>query len=91
MQVRVQSKNMKTAISNRGPGARFGLIAFLAAMVALPVARSQDTPYTQGAIPLIVMDDVPLRDAIRNLARQAGQNYIFGLFRNVPAVFHWAG
>ena len=68
---------MKPAISTRGPGARLGLIAFLAAMVALPVARSQDTPHTQGAIPLIVMDDVPLRDAIRNLARQAGQNYIF--------------
>lgn len=27
-------------------------------------------------IPLIVMDDVPLTDAIRNLARQAGLNYL---------------
>ena len=27
-------------------------------------------------IPLIVMDDVPLTDAIRNLARQAGINYM---------------
>jgi len=27
-------------------------------------------------IPLIVMDDVPLTDAIKNLARQAGLNYI---------------
>jgi type II secretory pathway component GspD/PulD (secretin) len=29
-----------------------------------------------AAIPLIVMDDVPLTDAIRNLARQAGLNYM---------------
>src|ERR1700694_382634 len=27
-------------------------------------------------IPLIVMDDVPLTDAIKNLARQAGLNYL---------------
>lgn len=31
---------------------------------------------TGGVIPLIVMDDVPLTDAIRNLARQAGLNYM---------------
>ena len=29
-----------------------------------------------SVIPLIVMDDVPLTDAIKNLARQAGLNYI---------------
>src|SRR5215471_17740089 len=29
-----------------------------------------------GTIPLIVMDDVPLTDAIKNLARQAGINYM---------------
>ncbi len=29
-----------------------------------------------GVIPLIVMDDVPITDAIKNLARQAGLNYI---------------
>ena len=29
-----------------------------------------------GVIPLIVMDDVPLTDAIKNLARQAALNYI---------------
>ncbi len=29
-----------------------------------------------AVIPLIVMDDVPLTDAIKNLARQAGLNYI---------------
>lgn len=31
---------------------------------------------TGAVIPLIVMDDVPLTDAIRNLARQAGINYM---------------
>jgi type II secretory pathway component GspD/PulD (secretin) len=36
-----------------------------------------DVPVQPGAlIPLIVMDDVPLTDAIRNLARQAGLNYM---------------
>lgn len=29
-----------------------------------------------NVIPLIVMEDVPLTDAIKNLARQAGINYI---------------
>src|SRR5436190_21617786 len=29
-----------------------------------------------AVIPLIVMDDVPLTDAIKNLARQAGLNYM---------------
>jgi len=31
---------------------------------------------TPAVIPLIVMDDVPLTDAIKNLARQAGLNYM---------------
>jgi type II secretory pathway component GspD/PulD (secretin) len=36
-----------------------------------------NAPVEPGAvIPLIVMDDVPLTDAIKNLARQAGLNYI---------------
>ena len=33
-------------------------------------------PQPGGIIPLIVMDDVPLTDAIKNLARQAGLNYM---------------
>src|ERR1039458_5213278 len=33
-------------------------------------------PQPSTVIPLIVMDDVPLTDAIRNLARQAGLNYL---------------
>ena len=40
-------------------------------------AGQTNAPAQPGAvIPLIVMDDVPLTDAIKNLARQAGLNYI---------------
>jgi type II secretory pathway component GspD/PulD (secretin) len=35
-----------------------------------------NAPAVGGTIPLIVMDDVPLTDAIKNLARQAGINYM---------------
>ncbi len=41
---------------------------------AVPVAAGTNT--TSVVIPLIVMDDVPLTDAIKNLARQAGLNYM---------------
>jgi type II secretory pathway component GspD/PulD (secretin) len=40
---------------------------------AAPVASA---PQSNSVIPLIVMDDVPLSDAIKNLARQAGLNYM---------------
>ena len=40
------------------------------------MAKASATPELGNLIPLIVMDDVPLTDAIRNLARQAGLNYI---------------
>src|SRR4051812_1718644 len=56
---------------------------------ASAVVAANDTPAPTNApsataggaqpgevIPLIVMDDVPLSDAIRNLARQAGLNYV---------------
>jgi type II secretory pathway component GspD/PulD (secretin) len=54
-----------------------------AAQAAAP-ASAPVTPITDPAaaaqpgaiIPLIVMDDVPLTDAIKNLARQAGLNYM---------------
>ena len=39
-------------------------------------AKANATPQPGAVIPLIVMDDVPLTDAIRNLARQAGLNYM---------------
>jgi Flp pilus assembly secretin CpaC len=42
-----------------------------------PAPARVASPAQPGAvIPLIVMDDVPLTDAIRNLARQAGLNYL---------------
>jgi Bacterial type II and III secretion system protein/Bacterial type II/III secretion system short domain len=56
-----------------------------AAQPAAPAAPAQDpaaapaanAPAQSGTIiPLIVMDDVPLTDAIRNLARQANINYM---------------
>jgi type II secretory pathway component GspD/PulD (secretin) len=44
---------------------------------APPQPISPNLLATPGAvIPLIVMDDVPLTDAIKNLARQAGLNYM---------------
>ena len=50
---------------------------------APPAAEARGRPQTcqrvaqpNAVIPLIVMDDVPLTDAIRNLARQAGLNYM---------------
>jgi type II secretory pathway component GspD/PulD (secretin) len=47
------------------------------APTAAPEAARPASPAQPGAvIPLIVMDDVPLTDAIRNLARQAGLNYL---------------
>src|SRR5450759_2561938 len=47
---------------------------------APPPAPEAATPSSiaqpDAIIPLIVMDDVPLTDAIRNLARQSGLNYM---------------
>jgi type II secretory pathway component GspD/PulD (secretin) len=40
------------------------------------VATVAGTNQPGNSIPLIVMDDVPLTDAIKNLARQAGLNYM---------------
>ena len=49
-------------------------IIIAAILSIIPVARSQQD--SSKNIPLIVMDNVPLMDAIKNLARQAGINYI---------------
>src|SRR6266481_1408666 len=43
---------------------------------ATPVSAASTTNISAPVIPLIVMDDVPLTDAIKNLARQAGLNYM---------------
>jgi len=50
-----------------------------------PAVAAQPTPNAEPAppakpdevVPLIVIDEVPLPDAIRNLARQAGLNFLF--------------
>lgn len=47
-----------------------------AAAEAAPVVAAAETAEPAPVIPLIVMDDVPLTDAIRNLARQAGLNHM---------------
>lgn len=50
-----------------------------AAPAAAPVTSADQAnaaPQPGAVIPLIVMDDVPLTDAIKNLARQAGLNYM---------------
>ena len=54
--------------------ALFGLMTLLVTGVLLPVASGQES--SKKTIPLIQMEDVPLKDAIRNLARQARLNYI---------------
>jgi len=41
-----------------------------------PAPTAANPAQTGPLIPLIVMDDVPLTDAIRNLARQSGINYM---------------
>ena len=56
--------------------AHFAFMILFAVGVVLPVARGQGTAKTPETIPLIQMDNVPLKDAIRNLARQAGLNFI---------------
>jgi type II secretory pathway component GspD/PulD (secretin) len=50
--------------------------ARLAAAETPPLANAAAVVQPGTIIPLIVMDDVPLTDAIRNLARQAGINYM---------------
>ena len=65
-----------------GPAAKSGDAATAQVAQAKPAAAESaaapaEAPVDAGAIiPLIVMDDVPLTDAIKNLARQAGLNYM---------------
>jgi len=64
-----------------GPAAKSGDAATAQVAQAKPAATESAAapavPVDAGAIiPLIVMDDVPLTDAIKNLARQAGLNYM---------------
>ncbi len=66
----------KTLGTNFRHLAHFGFMTLLALGVMLPAARGQQSAKTHETIPLIQMEDVPLKDAIRNLARQAGLNFI---------------
>lgn len=53
--------------------------------LVLPAREEEGSPGTTN-IPLIVMDDVPLADALRNLARHAGFSYMID-----PQLFeHWS-
>jgi hypothetical protein len=62
-------------------------IACLAALAVLPQTTfGQDVGGTKAVIPTIQMDNVPLTDAIRNLARQAQINYILD-----PALSDFSG
>src|SRR5207245_1698713 len=71
------SKKVKTRIANCKPEAGRWVVALLAAaVVGVQAARSQDTNHSKATIPVIQMDDVPLRDAIKNLARATDQNFI---------------
>ena len=61
----------------RGQRALWGCLIGATLLVAVPAfGLAQGTAKTNQPIPLIVMDEVPLEDAIKNLARQAGLNFI---------------
>ncbi len=60
----------------QAPSSAVTNLASTTSATAPEAATASGTPSPSGTlIPLILMDDVPLTDAIRNLARQAGINY----------------
>ena len=63
------------------PSATVATVDVVKAETATPVAARETTGTTPGkadeSVPLIVIDDVPLTDAIRNLARQSALNFQF--------------
>lgn len=62
---------------NRGSTLRLSVIVILGAlMVPTRTSVAQETNLTNKVIPVIVLDEVSLHDAIANLARMAGINYI---------------
>jgi hypothetical protein len=71
-----QFKEMKTTLLDLRHRTAV-LVTFLASAVATPqIGTSQAVGGAQQVIPLIQMEQVPLVDAIRNLARQEGINYL---------------
>jgi len=65
-------------LAHRPPwcGVLAGIVSFAAILSVACSASAQPQADTNKIVPLIVMDEVPLSDAIANLARQAGINYI---------------
>ncbi|MFO1477093.1 MAG: hypothetical protein U1F98_10635 [Verrucomicrobiota bacterium] len=63
-----------TAVATATEAASTNAADFVVGAEAAPAATN--APVTSAVIPLIVMDDVPLTDAIKNLARQANLNYM---------------
>ena len=72
----ISPRNLKAPNTKPRHLAYFGLMTLFALGGILPVASGQERAKTQETIPLIQMENVPLKDAIRNLARQAGLNFI---------------
>jgi len=63
------------------------LVTFLASAVVTPqIGTGQAGGGASQVIPLIQMEQVPLVDAIRNLARQAGINYLLNPRASSPSV-----
>jgi type II secretory pathway component GspD/PulD (secretin) len=62
--------------ANDAPQPAAATVAANEAKPAAGASAPSTNATTGGVIPLIVMDDVPLTDAIKNLARQAGLNYV---------------
>jgi hypothetical protein len=67
---------MKTFSRDSHPGAGLAALILSACFVLPSGAIGAESPGTNAVIPLVVMDNVPLDDAIRNLARMAKINFI---------------
>jgi len=63
-------------ISNMKPTLFTITLRAVASAAILSLTASATTGNAQSVVPLIVIDNVPLPDAIRNLARQFDLNYI---------------
>ena len=68
---------MKRLSCGTKAGRALAAIAIAGAMWSLGNAQTEQGTGGTNVIPLIVMDRVPLRDAIKNLAQQTGLNIIF--------------
>ena len=71
--------------------AKFALILLVALNAAPVPAADSETKIPALVMPLIRMDAVPLGDAVKNLARQDGMNYIFdpAVLASFNCTDHW--